>query len=180
MNKTAYEIFGISNRLSNLASEVEEKLKEVYENIDEVCLYNQAKVLNAFKDANISQMHFGKTTGYGYNDVGREAIEKVYSTIFNAEDALVRVQFVNGTHAIATTLRGLLMPGDKLLAITGRPYDTLCEVIGITESEKSLKNYGIEYEEIPLLPNDDIDLEKVEESIKKQLLRFVIVVFLYF
>lgn len=168
MNKTAYEIFGISNRLSNLASEVEEKLKEVYENIDEVCLYNQAKVLNAFKDANISQMHFGKTTGYGYNDVGREAIEKVYSTIFNAEDALVRVQFVNGTHAIATTLRGLLMPGDKLLAITGRPYDTLCEVIGITESEKSLKNYGIEYEEISLLPNDDIDLEKVEESIKKQ------------
>ncbi len=164
--KNAYELFGISNKISNLAKDVEMQMSEVYNEIDEVCLYNQAKVLNAFKEVNISQMHFGKTTGYGYNDVGREAIEAVYSKVFNAEDALVRVQFVNGTHAIATTLRGLLMPGDKLLAITGRPYDTLCEVIGITESKKSLKNYGIRYEEIELTKNDNIDIQSVIKSIK--------------
>ena len=169
----AYELFGISGYISNCAKVAEETLKEKYESVESICLYNQAKVLNAFKEVNISQMHFGKTTGYGYNDVGREAIEKVYARVFNAEDALVRVQFVNGTHAIATTLRGLLMPGDKLLAITGRPYDTLCEVIGINESKKSLKSYGVKYEEISLLPNDDIDIPKVIESIKKEKVKVV-------
>ena len=130
--KQAYELFGISEKIANISDSVEDNLKEKFNEYDDVALYNQAKVLNAFKEANISQMHFGKTTGYGYGDVGREAIEKIYSHVFNTEDSLVRVQFVNGTHAIATTLRAMLMPGDTMLAITGRPYDTLCEVIGLS------------------------------------------------
>lgn len=164
--ESGYELFEISKKIENLANESEEELQEIYNEFDETCFFNQAKVLNAFKEANISQMHFGKTTGYGYNDVGREAIETIYSNIFKAEDALVRVQFVNGTHAIATTLKALLMPGDTLLAITGTPYDTLCEVIGIKDSSKSLKSYGIKYDQIDLLENDDIDIEKVCEYLK--------------
>lgn len=112
-------------------------------------------------------MHFGKTTGYGYDDPGREVIEKIYAKIFNTEDSLVRVQFVNGTHAIATVLKALLMPGDELLAISGRPYDTLCEVIGITKSELSLKNYGVKYSEISLLEDGNFNKEKIIEYITK-------------
>lgn len=159
--KSGYELFGISKNIEELAIESEEEVKELYSEIEDTCLFNQAKVLNAFRNNNISQMHFGRTTGYGYNDIGREAIEKLYAEIFVAEAALVRVQFVNGTHAIATTLKALLMPGDTLLAITGTPYDTLCEVIGINKSSRSLKSYGIRYEQIDLLENDDIDIQNV-------------------
>lgn len=164
--KEAYKIFNISEKLIDIVEKSEQELSENFKKVDEVSLENQAKVLKAFNEAKISQMHFGKTTGYGYNDIGREAIEKVYSSVFKAEDALVRVQFVNGTHAIATTLKALLMPGDELLAITGTPYDTLCEVIGIKESKKSLKSYGIKYSQIDLLSNDDIDIQKVIEYLK--------------
>lgn len=163
----AYEVFGISDQTSCLAKEIEEEYHKKYKEIEEVALYNQAKVLKAFQEANISQMHFGKTTGYGYNDSGREAIEKVYANIFQTEDALVRVQFVNGTHAIATTLRGLLMPGDTLLAITGRPYDTICETIGITKEKNplSLVSYGVHYHEIALDQEGKIDLESMKQYI---------------
>ena len=171
----AYELFGISTQVSNLANEIEEQYKEKYNEIDSVALYNQAKVLQAFKEANISQMHFGKTTGYGYNDVGREAIEKIYSNIFKAEDALVRVQFVNGTHAIATTLKGLLMPGDTLLAVTGRPYDTICETIGITQNvnKLSLASYGIKYDEIELNDEGLIDIPSVKKYISENKVKVV-------
>ncbi len=171
--KNGYELFGISKKIENLANESEEELKEIYNDFDKTCLFNQAKVLNAFKEANISQMHFGKTTGYGYNDIGREAIENIYSNIFKTEAALVRVQFVNGTHAIATTLKALLMPGDTLLAITGTPYDTLCEVIGIKDSSKSLKSYGIKYDQIDLLENDDIDIDRVCEYLKNNKVKVI-------
>ena len=171
--KQAYELFGISEKIANISDSVEDNLKEKFNEYDDVALYNQAKVLNAFKEANISQMHFGKTTGYGYGDVGREAIEKIYSHVFNTEDSLVRVQFVNGTHAIATTLRAMLMPGDTMLAITGRPYDTLCEVIGINDNPKSLKSYGIKYHEIDLLENDDIDIKSVVEYLKENKVKMI-------
>lgn len=171
----AYKLFGISSGVSNLANEIEEEYKGKFDEIENVALYNQAKVLQAFKEANISQMHFGKTTGYGYNDVGREAIEKIYSNIFKAEDALVRVQFVNGTHAIATTLKGLLMPGDTLLAITGRPYDTICETIGITQNVNSLSliSYGVKYHEIDLNEDGLIDIPSVENYIKENKVKVV-------
>lgn len=171
--KQAYELFGISEKIANISDSVEDNLKEKFNEYDDVALYNQAKVLNAFKEADISQMHFGKTTGYGYGDVGREAIEKIYSHVFNTEDSLVRVQFVNGTHAIATTLRAMLMPGDTMLAITGRPYDTLCEVIGINDNPKSLKSYGIKYHEIDLLENDDIDIKSVVEYLKENKVKMI-------
>ena len=171
----AYELFGISKRVSDLANGIEEEYKENYNEIDSVALYNQAKVLQAFKEANISQMHFGKTTGYGYNDVGRDAIEKIYSNIFKAEDALVRVQFVNGTHAIATTLKGLLLPGDTLLAVTGRPYDTICETIGITQNvnKLSLVSYGIKYDEIELNDEGLIDIPSVKKYISENKVKVV-------
>ena len=171
--KQAYELFGISEKIANISDSVEDNLKEKFNEYDDVALYNQAKVLNAFKEANISQMHFGKTTGYGYGDVGREAIEKIYSHVFNTEDSLVRVQFVNGTHAIATTLRAMLMPGDTMLAITGRPYDTLCEVIRINDNPKSLKSYGIKYHELDLLENDDIDIKSVVEYLKENKVKMI-------
>jgi len=171
----AYELFGISEKVSDLANEIEEEYKGKYDEIDNIALYNQAKVLQAFKEANISQMHFGKTTGYGYNDVGRDAIEKIYSNIFKAEDALVRVQFVNGTHAIATTLKGLLMPGDTLLAVTGRPYDTICETIGITEkvNKLSLVSYGIKYDEIALNEEGLIDIPNVKKYLSENKVKVV-------
>lgn len=171
----SYELFGISKKVSGLANEIEEEYKGKYDEIDNVALYNQAKVLQAFKEANISQMHFGKTTGYGYNDVGREAIEKIYANIFKAEEALVRVQFVNGTHAIATTLKGLLMPGDTLLAVTGRPYDTICETIGITEKVNSLSlvSYGIKYSEIDLNENGLIDISSIQKYISENKVKVV-------
>ena len=128
-------MFNIDSSILIKSKEIEENLKCVYEEIEDIALYNQAKVLKAFKDNRVSQMHMNKTTGYGYNDVGREVIEKIYADIFHTEDSLVRVQFVNGTHTIATVLQALLMPEDTLLAISGRPYDTLCEVIGITKNK---------------------------------------------
>lgn len=164
--KEAYKLFNISDKLIDIVEKSENNLKEEFTEIENTALYNQSKILKAFNEAKISQAHFGKTTGYGYNDIGREAIEKVYSSVFESEDALVRVQFVNGTHAIATTLRGILMPQDTLLAITGTPYDTLCEVIGIKESKKSLISYGIKYNQIDLLENDDIDIKSVLEYLK--------------
>lgn len=169
----AYKLYNISDKLINIVENAEEELRYKFDEINDVALYNQAKVLKAFNEARISQAHFGKTTGYGYNDIGREAIEKVYADVFKAEDALVRVQFVNGTHAIATTLQALLMPNDTLLAITGTPYDTLCEVIGIKESKKSLKSYGIKYDQIDLLENDDIDIQSVVNYLKENKVKVI-------
>ena len=118
-------------------------------------------------------MHFGKTTGYGYDDPGREVIEKIYAKIFNTEDSLVRVQFVNGTHAIATVLKALLMPGDELLAISGKPYDTLCEVIGITENKLSLKNFGVKYNQIELIDDGNFDKKSVIEYLKENKVKVI-------
>ena len=155
------------NQYLNLESEtwelyekVKPMLEEKFKEIDLICEENTAKVLQAFWEAKVSESHFHGTTGYGYDDLGREAVEKVYSLIFKAEDALVRSQFISGSHALAKTLFGLLRPNDLLLSISGRPYDTLHEVIGIRENASSLQSFGVRYAEIDL-KDDDFDTEKI-------------------
>lgn len=174
MEKEAYKLFNISDKVIDLASECEEELEEKFKEIDEVALFNTAKVLNAFKENKISDTHFKKTTGYGYDDIGREAIENVYKDIFKAEDALVRINFVNGTHSLSTALMGNLMPGDTLLSITGKPYDTLAETIGIVENNMSLMSYGVKYAQIDL-KNGTFDTEKIVEFLSKNAVKMVFI-----
>lgn len=161
-----YQQFGISDKIINLSKEVEKEVEPVFEKIQKVCEYNSLKVLKAFQDNKISDMHFNQTTGYGYGDIGRDACEKVFADIFKAEDALVRGQFISGTHALTVALFAFLRPGDTMISITGKPYDTLDEVIGITKNPSSLKSYGINFEKIDLVDND-FDYEKIEERLKK-------------
>ena len=151
--------------LLTLINESEKNIKTELENINNIIFYNSKKVLDAFQKECVSEYHFNSTTGYGYNDVGREVIEKVYSNIFKSEDSLVRSQFISGTHALTVSLFGILRPNDIMLSISGTPYDTLHEVIGIKENNSSLKSFGIKYEEIDLI-NDDFDYEKIIERAK--------------
>ena len=137
-------------------------LRDEFEKLDDICFYNSYKVLNAFKKNNISENCFNSTTGYGYSDIGREAIEKVYADIFKTEDALVRTQFVSGSHTLTVCLFALLRPNDLLLSISGTPYDTLHEVIGIRDNDSSLKSYGVKYDQIDLVEND-FDYDRVKE-----------------
>ena len=133
--------------------EAENKLKDVFSNIDDVCFYNSQKVIEAFWKENISETDFNSTTGYGYGDIGRDKIEKVYNDIFETEAALVRNQFISGTHALSTAFFALLRPGDLLLSITGKPYDTLDSIIGFNDNPSSLKSFGIKYDQIDLVDN---------------------------
>ena len=146
--------------------EIEEKLEPVFKNIDEICYQNSQKVLEAFWQENIGEQHFNTTTGYGYGDLGRDALERVYARIFKAEDALVRNQFISGTHALSTAFFALLRPNDTLLSITGKPYDTLDSVIGLNDNPSSLKSFGINYEQIDLI-DDDFDYKKIEKRVKE-------------
>ena len=161
-----YEHLNINKKIIDLSKEIEYLLKEEFNKIEEISMYNSIKVLNAFQKHNISDTHFNMTTGYGYGDIGRDTIENVYASIFKAEDALVRGQFISGTHALTVTLFGLLRPNDTLLSITGKPYDTLDEVIGIVENNSSLKSFGINYEQIDLV-NDDFDYDSIRERLEK-------------
>ncbi len=156
------ELLNLNSKTWELYEDAKNELKDVFEHIDEVCEYNSLKVMNAFYENRVSESHFNATTGYGYNDDGRDTIEKVFASIFRSESALVRNQFISGSHALAKTLFGLLRPGDTLLSITGLPYDTLHEVIGIEENPSSLKSFGISYEQIDLKDND-FDYEKIKE-----------------
>ena len=140
----------ISDDVIKLSHEVEEEIKEEIKSCDELCLKNTEKVLNAFIENNVSTNDFNGTDGYGYNDVGRDKIESIYSSILKAEDSLVRTQFISGSHALTVALFALLRPNDTMLSITGLPYDTLHEVIGIRENDSSLKSFGINYEQIDL------------------------------
>lgn len=149
-----YKEYGIDEKLLELAEETENEIKEQFKSIDKVCEYNSLKVLNAFREFNISDMHFGSTTGYGYGDIGRDTIEKVFAKVLGAEDALVRGQFISGTHALTVALFAFLRPGDTFLSISGKPYDTLDSVIGIEENQSSLKAFGIKYEQIDLIENE--------------------------
>ena len=149
-----------------LVNKTEEKIQSVFKNIEEVAYFNSKKVLDAFWRENISEIHFNGTTGYGYGDLGRDALERVYARIFKSEDALVRNQFISGTHALSTAFFALLRPGDTLLSITGKPYDTLDSVIGFNDNASSLKSFGIKYEQIDLIDND-FDYESIKSRIAK-------------
>ena len=156
----------------NLIIDAEKKLQTIYQNLDKIEEENSKKVINAFKENNVSEACFNMTTGYGYNDLGRDTIEKVYATIFKSEDAIVRSQFISGTHALTTALFACLRPGDTMLSITGKPYDTLEEVIGIKENKSSLKSYGINYEQIDLIENQ-FNVEKIKEVLKKKKIKLI-------
>lgn len=155
----------ISEKTEKIIKECEQELSVRFQNLDDICYLNSQKVLKAFNENRIAERHFNSTTGYGYNDDGRDAIEMVFAHIFKAEDALVRNQFISGTHALSTTLFGILRPNDLLLSITGKPYDTLDEVIGIKENASSLKSFGVKYAEIDLIDND-FDYDKIREFLQ--------------
>lgn len=150
----------------------ERLLYDEYKKIDDICMYNSKKVIQSFWNNNVSEIHFNSTTGYGYNDIGRDKIEEIYKEIFNAEDALVRSQFISGSHALTVALFALLRPGDIMLSITGLPYDTLHEVIGIKDNSSSLKSYGINYEQIDLIDND-FDYEKIKQVLTKKKVKLI-------
>lgn len=161
-----YKEFGIKEDIIELSKKVEKDLVSIFKEVEEVEEYNSLKVLSAFQKYNLSEMHFNGTTGYGYGDIGRDTIENIYAEIFKAEDSLVRTQFISGTHAISTLLFGILRPNDTLISISGKPYDTLDEVIGIVENKSSLQSYGVKYEQIELI-NDDFNYKAIEERVKK-------------
>lgn len=152
----------MNNNFDGIVSECEKRIKTIFDEIDNIAYQNSIKVLNAFKENNINTSHFMSTTGYGYDDIGRDAIEKVFASIFKAEDALVRNQFISGSHALTVALFACLRPNDLLLSITGTPYDTLHEVIGIRENKSSLASFGVKYDQIELV-NNDFDYDKIKE-----------------
>lgn len=162
----------MDEKIIKLVNDSEKELDEEFKKIDEVCEYNSLKVLNAFWNNKLSEAHFSQTTGYGYDDIGRDVIEKIYAEIFGAEDALVRSQFISGSHALTVALFAYLRPGDTMLSISGLPYDTLHEVIGIVPNDSSLKSFGVNYEQIDLV-NDDFDYEKIEERLKKSKIKLI-------
>lgn len=156
----------------NIFEQAEKDIKPYIESINDMCYKNSLKVLNAFIENGVSTYHFNSTDGYGYNDDGRDVIERVYASVFKAEDALVRTQIISGTHALTVTLFGLLRPNDILLSITGTPYDTLHEVIGIKENNSSLKAFGVKYDEIDLVDNE-FDYDKIENYLKNNKVKVI-------
>lgn len=167
-----YNLFGISDEARKIVLDEEGKIKKQFEEIDNMCDINSLKVLKAFNDNKISEAHFNSTTGYGYDDIGRDKIEDVFASILGAESALVRSQFISGSHALCVALFSYLRPKDIMLSITGTPYDTLHEVIGIKENESSLKAFNIKYHEIDLKDND-FDYDKIEEFIKNNKVKLI-------
>ena len=153
--------------IDQIFNEAEEKVQEEFKKIDKMCEKNSEKVLNAFRKNKISEAHFSSTTGYGYSDIGREGIEKVFADVLGAEDALVRSQFISGSHALTVALFSYLRPGDTMLSISGLPYDTLHEVIGIVDNDSSLKSFNINYEQIDLKDNE-FDIDKIKETISNK------------
>ena len=163
-----YGELGISEKVLNYGREIEKSLHDRFETIDKTAEYNQLKVIKAMQEARVSDIHFAGTTGYGYNDLGRDTLEEVYAKAFHGEDALVRPQLISGTHALTIALSGNLRPGDEILSPVGKPYDTLEEVIGIRDSVGSLKEFGITYSQVDLLPNGDFDFENIRKAINER------------
>ena len=159
-----YSKFGIDKKIINLVNAYEEKLVDKFKFINEIYEYNQLKILKSFIDSKVSESHFAESTGYGYNDIGRDKIDEVYSKVFNTESALVRQQIVSGTHAISLALYGVLRPGDHFLSITGMPYDTLSSTIGLNYEDLSLKTYNIQFDYVDLIDNC-FDLNKIKNKI---------------
>ena len=155
-----------------LINECENELKSEFDKVDKICEENTFKVMDVFRNNNVSEVHFNSTTGYGYGDTGRDVVEKVYSDIFHTEASLVRNQFISASHALCVCLFGLLRPGDVMLSISGTPYDTLHEVICIKENDSSLISFGVKYEEIDLI-NDDFDYDKIRFALKNKKYKLV-------
>lgn len=163
-----YTALGISPAVYEYGEKILAGLKERFEKIDETAEYNQLKVINAMQKARVSAECFNTSTGYGYNDIGRDTLEQVYAKTFHTEDALVRPQITCGTHALALALSANLRPGDEMLSISGKPYDTLEEVIGIRPSCGSLAEYGITYAQVELLEDGNFDYEAIKNAIRPQ------------
>ena len=157
-----------------LIKKVEKEIEPYLKKVDEICTKNSIKVIQAFQECNLQEMHLSSSTGYGIDEAGRNKIEEIYAKIFKAEDSLVRAQFISGTHALAITLSALLRPGEKMLSITGAPYDTLQTVIGTGKevSKSSLKAYGVEYEQIDLVENN-FDIQKIQERLIKNDIKLI-------
>lgn len=160
--------YGLDDEIFELSEDVMNDIKDEFEQIKKVREYNQYKVLKAMQKARLSDNHFNWTTGYGYNDLGREKIEEIYSEVFGAEDALVRPIIVNGTHALTLCLQGIVRPGDEILSVTGKPYDTLEGVIGIREEKGCLKEFGITYDQVDFLEDGNVDLKGIKEKINSR------------
>lgn len=167
--------FNIDEKLIELSQQVESELGNEFKSIELTREYNQYKVLKAMQDCKLSDMHFNWTTGYGYNDVGREKIEEIYAKVFNVEETIVRPIIVNGTHALSLCLSGLTRPGDLILSVTGKPYDTLEETIGIRESKGSLKEFGIDYDQVDLMEDGSPDFENISKKIKERAPKLVMI-----
>jgi len=174
LTKQICDMYNLDYKYIDIDSKVEKDLENVFERINDIALYNQAKVHNAFRNNKISEVHFGKTTGYGYDDIGREVIEKVYADIFKSEDALVRIQFVNGTHALSTALMCCLRNGDNLLSITGDPYDTLMETVGNKDKIGSLIWHGVNYHKIDLI-NNEFNYNEIEKYITENKVKMIFI-----
>lgn len=160
-----YNGLGISKQVLDFCTEIEERLQDRFKEFDEKAEYNQLKVIKAMQEARVSDVHFSASSGYGYNDLGRDTLEEVYAKVFNTEAALVRPQITCGTHALALALASNLRPGDELLSVSGKPYDTLEEVIGIRPSVGSLKEFGVTYSQVDLLPDGSFDKEGIKKAI---------------
>ena len=169
-----YNKFGIKNEILELSKQVEDDCIAQFRRIENIKEINSLKVLSAFQKCGLSEMHLQSATGYGIDEPGRNKIEEIYSEIFNTEDALVRSQMISGTHALAIALFALLRPGDTMLSITGAPYDTLQTIIGISKehSKSSLKEFGVNYEQIELI-NDDFDIKKIKERLIKHDIKLI-------
>ena len=161
------EFFDISPEILSLADKALEMTKPVFEEIDSITRHNQLKMLKAFQDARVSESCFAASTGYGYGDRGREALDSIFAQVLDTEDALVRHNFASGTHTLTVALFGVLRPGDTMVSVTGAPYDTLQGVIGMGEgkSSGSLKEFGINYKQLELLPDGRVDIEGMKKVI---------------
>ena len=162
----------MNKRVVDIFNEADKNLKDIFKDIDKREEVNSLKVIKAFKDCNVTEDCFNMTTGYGYNDIGRDTIENVFASIFKAEDALVRCQFISGTHAISTCLWACLRPNDIMLSISGKPYDTLDEVIGISSNDSSLMSFGIKYMQVDLI-NNDFDYDSIKDVITNNKIKLI-------
>ena len=163
-----YRAAGLSERVLALGEAAEAQCKARFAEIDAIAEYNQMKVLNALREHRIGEVHLSPSTGYGYNDIGRDALEAVYASVFGTEDALVRAQLVSGTHALTVALFGNLRPGDEILSPVGKPYDTLDEVIGIRPQRGSLREYGVSYRQADLKEDGSFDFDAIRNSINEK------------
>lgn len=166
--ENAYQQMGISKEVYHLCQEIEESLKNRFKKLDKITECNQLKVLQAMQKHHVSEAHLAPTTGYGYNDIGRETLEKVYADIFGTEAALVRSQITCGTHALALALSANLRPGDELISPVGKPYDTMEEIIGIRPSKGSLAEYGVTYKQVELLEDGTFDYDAIEKAVSER------------